>query len=85
MYLKDNMQNQTTSELYTEDKKTKYSSNPNYILKSAKNFYEKLYTKRQSPKLFTSYLLTKIPNKKKISNEQFHLCKAEISPKHFFK
>ena len=34
MYLKDNMQNQTTSELYTEDKKTKYSSNPNYILKS---------------------------------------------------
>ena len=56
MYLKDNMQNQITSELYTEDKKTKYSSNPNYILKSAKNFYEKFYTKRKSPKLPSSGL-----------------------------
>ena len=51
MYLKDNMQNQPISELYTDDKKTKCSSNPNDILKSAKNFYEKLYTKRQTPRL----------------------------------
>ena len=28
-----------------------YSSNPNDILKSAKKIYEKLYTKRQPPKL----------------------------------
>ena len=41
MYWEDNMQNRTISELYTNDKKTKYSSNPNDILKSAKNFYEK--------------------------------------------
>ena len=27
------------------DKKSKYSSNPSDIPKSAKNFYEKLYTK----------------------------------------
>ena len=27
MYLKDNMRNQKMSELYTADKKTKYSSN----------------------------------------------------------
>ena len=43
MYLKDNMQNQIISELYNDnkksadDKKTKYSSNPNDILKSTKN------------------------------------------------
>ena len=36
--MKQNMQNQTISELYTDDKKSKYSSNSNYILKSAKNF-----------------------------------------------
>ena len=48
MYLKHDMQNQKFSELYTDDKKTKYS---NYILKSAKSFYEKLYTKNQPPKL----------------------------------
>ena len=39
------MQNRTLCELNTDDKKPKYSSNPNDILKSAKNFYEKLYTK----------------------------------------
>ena len=47
MYLKDNMNNQTSSELYTDDKKTENFSNPNNILKSTKDFYEKLYTKRQ--------------------------------------
>ena len=47
MYLKDIKENQTISELYTADKKTRYSSNPTDILKSAKNFYEKFYTKRQ--------------------------------------
>ena len=61
------MQNQTMSELYTDDKKTKYSSNPNDILKSAKNFYEKLYTKRQPPNLglltFYSSFLTEIKSK----------------------
>ena len=31
------MQNQTISELYTEDKKSKYSKKPKDILKSAKN------------------------------------------------
>ena len=38
------MQNGTISQLYTDDKKSEYSSNPNDILKSAKNVYEKLYT-----------------------------------------
>ena len=32
------MQNQTISELYTHDKKSKYSNIPNDILKSSKKF-----------------------------------------------
>ena len=32
------MQNGTISELYTDNKKSKYSSNPNDILTLAKNF-----------------------------------------------
>ena len=43
--LKQNMQNGTISELYTDDKKLKYSTKPDDILKSAKNFNEKLYAK----------------------------------------
>ena len=51
---RQNMQNQTISELYTDDKKTKYSNNPvetkyfnnpQDILKSAKIFYKDLYTR----------------------------------------
>ena len=37
--------NETISELYTDDEKSKYSSDPNDILKSAKNFNEELHTK----------------------------------------
>ena len=41
--MKQNVQNQTISELYTDDKNSKYSSNSNDIL--ATNFYnEKFYT-----------------------------------------
>ena len=35
---RQNMQNQTTFELYTDGNKSKYSSNPKDILKSAKKF-----------------------------------------------
>ena len=41
---RQNLQNQIISELYTDDNKSKHSSNSKNILKSAKNFYEKLYT-----------------------------------------
>ena len=37
-YLKDIMQNQTISELYTYDNKSKYSSNPKKILNLQKIF-----------------------------------------------
>ena len=39
------MHDGTIFELYTDDKKSRYSSNPNDIIKSAKNFNGKLYTK----------------------------------------
>ena len=41
---RQNMKNQTIFELYTDDNKSKYSSNPKDILKSAKKLM-KLYTK----------------------------------------
>ena len=49
---KQNMQNGTISELYTDDKKSKYSSNPNDILVLARNFNEKLYTKETNVNTF---------------------------------
>ena len=45
--MKLNMQNGTIFELYTDDKKSKYSSNPNNILKSAKSFNWKLYIQKR--------------------------------------
>ena len=41
-------------------------------------FYEKFYTKQTSIAASTEFL-SKIPNRKKISNEHFNLCEAEIS------
>ena len=41
--------------------------------------YEKYYTKETTSKLATTEFISKIPNKKKIANEQFNLCDAKIS------
>ena len=71
------MKNQTIFELYTDDNKSKYSSNPMNILKSAKKIM-KLYTKWTSTAA-TTEAVCKIPNIKKISNEHFNICEAEIS------
>ena len=71
------MKNQTIFELYTDDNKSKYSSNPMNILKSAKKIM-KLYTKWTSTAATTEAVF-KIPNIKKISNEHFNICEAEIS------
>ena len=40
-----------------------------------KNFYEKFYTKEVT---FKTEFISQIPNRKDISNEQFHLCEAKI-------
>ena len=74
---RQNMKNQTIFELYTDNNKSKYSSNPKDILKSAKKIM-KLYTKWTSTAATTEFVC-KIPNRKKISNEHFNLCEAEIS------
>ena len=73
-----NIQNQTQSKLYIDDNKSKHSSNSTDILKSAKYFYKKLYNKETSPKTVTNKFLSKISNRKKISNEKFYLCEAKI-------
>ena len=76
------MQNQRIFELYTDNNKSKYSSNPKDILKSGKKKKknEKFYTKRTFTAATTEFFWT-IPNRKKISNEYFNLCEAEISLK----
>ena len=63
------MEIQTIFELHSDDNKSKYSME---ILKFAKKKYEKLRTKQTE-------FLSKISNIKKISNEHFNLCDAEIS------
>ena len=73
------MQNQTISELYIDDKKSKVSDNQRDILNSAKKFYENLYTKEKISQSVINKLLNKLPINKKISNEHFRLCEAEIS------
>ena len=76
---RQNLQDQTISELYTDDNESKYSSNPKDIFKPTKNFYETFYNKETTSKAATIEFLTKIPNKEKISNQQFNLCEARIS------
>ena len=47
--------------------------------KKRKEKKRKLYTKRTSTAAATTEFVQKIPNRKKISNEHFNLCEAEIS------
>ena len=75
MYLKHDMQNQKFSELYTDDKKTKYS---NYILKSAKSFYEKLYTKNQPLKLSLVNFLAKFLTERKFKMNKFIFARLKL-------
>ena len=72
------MQNQSISELYT-DNKSEISSNPQDIVKLAKNYYEKIYTKEATSNACTSKLFSKTSNRRKISNEQCNLYEARIS------
>ena len=76
---RQNMQNQTISELYINDNKSKHSSNRTDIFKSARNFYEKLKTKKTTSKATTTEFLSKILIRNKTSNEQFHHCEAKLS------
>ena len=71
MNLKNNMQNQTISWIYWDDKERKYSSNSNDILKPAENFYEKLYTMGQPQKLLLLNCLAKFLTKRKSQMNNF--------------
>ena len=76
---RQNLQNQATSELYTDDNKSKYSCNSEDIFKYSEKIYEKLYTKKTTSKAATTKFFSKISNRRKIYNEQFKLCEAELS------
>ena len=73
------MQNQTLSELYTDDNKSKYSSNLKDIFKSEKKSYEKLYTKETTSIATTIEFPSNILIRQKISNEKINLFVAKIS------
>ena len=66
------------SELYADDNKSKYSSNPKDIFKSAKTFYGKLYIEEKTSKAATTKFFSKIPHRNKIPKEQLNLCDAKI-------
>ena len=72
-------ENQTMSESYIDKNKSKHFINPTDILKSAKNLYEKFYTKEATSKAATTEFLSKVPNWKKKSNEQFNFYEPKIS------
>ena len=73
------MENQTIFELYTDDNKSKYSSNPMNILNSAKkkkNIWNS--TPSALPQLLLVNLFGKFLTERKIFAEHFNLCEAEI-------
>ena len=76
---RQNLQNQRRSEFYTNDKKSKYSSNLKDIFKSEKLFYERLSTNSTTSKAATTTFLSKMFNIQKISNAKFNLSEAKIS------
>ena len=60
-----NLQNQTISELYSDNNKSKHSSNLKGIFKSAKKNYEKFSPRRQLPKLLLLNFLAKLSTERK--------------------
>ena len=56
---RQNMQNQTMSELYNDDNKSKYSSSSKDIIESAKKFHQKLYNTRKLPQVLLLNFLAK--------------------------
>ena len=58
----------TISELYTDDNKSKYSSNSKGIFKSVKTFSDKLHTQETTFKAVTTEFTSKICNRDRKSN-----------------
>ena len=76
MFEGKNMQNKIISELYTYDRLLKCSSNPYEILKALKTLW---YQEDNFQNCYYCELLSKILDRKKISDEQFRDCEAKIS------
>ena len=68
----------TDDNIYTGDNKSKYFSNPKEILNSAKKNYENS-TPSKLPQPAITEFLSKIPDRKKISNGHFNFSEAEMS------
>ena len=73
-----NMRNQPTSEFILMIINQTFLASLLAFSNLKKNFYEKFYTKEVPFKTATTEFLGQIPNRKDISNEQFHLCEAKI-------
>ena len=67
------MQNETISELYTDDKKVKYSSNPNDVLKSVKTFMKIFMQRRERPKILLLNILLKFLTERKYHINNFNI------------
>ena len=75
---RQNLQNQTISDLYTDDNKSNYSSNPKDIFNSAKRIYEKLSATETTSEAVSTKFLSKVSDIKKISDVQFNLSEVKI-------
>ena len=73
------MQNQTISEIYTNDNKSKLSSNPTDILKSAKKIVKNFIPKTQVPKLPLLNLLAKFLTERKYLINNFAFARRKFS------
>ena len=62
------MQNQTISQLYTDNNNSKYSCNPKNILKSAKKIMKIFTSWRQLPKLLPSFSAKFLTERKYLMN-----------------
>ena len=71
--------------IYTDDLNQNILAVPRTLSNLQKRIYEKLYTKETTFKAAATEFLSQIPNRKKISNEDFNLCEAEISLDEIFK
>ena len=75
--LKQNMQNQTISKVYTDDKKENYLATVMIFLSQQKNFFEKLYTKEITSKTVTTKCVS-LTNQTNVSLTNLQVMTAEF-------
>ena len=73
-----NMRNQTRSEFILMIINQNILASLLAFSNLKKKIFEKFYTKEVTFKIATTEFLSQIPNRKNISNKQFHLCVAKI-------